>query len=215
MPGPILALSGIGVILLLGCLWLLSLPIRAQAPVRLAASKARGSAQVTQLIGQPLNTARFVRGHLVSKNSNGNADLTIPIHGPLEHGTLVKWAQEDQGNWHICSLVFQASDASTTTQQTLPHAANGSSGLRRIDSPLQGVERCRAAFFERKPHTWSWLVLRSRNSRQRCCEGRHPYGAVETVAGSRVRADYLTLRKEREGWVTRQLVAGIETTSAF
>jgi hypothetical protein len=112
----ILALTGIGVILVLGCLWLLSLPIRAQAPVRLATTKARGSAQVTQLIGQPLNTARFVKGYLVSKDGNGNADLTIPIHRPLGHGTLVEWAQEDKGNWHICSLVFQSSDASTTTQ---------------------------------------------------------------------------------------------------
>ena len=101
---------------MLGCLWFLSLPIRAQAPVKLAASKARSSAEVTQLIGQPLNTGRFVKGYLVSKDGNGNADLTIPIHGPLGYGTLVEWAQEDKGNWHICSLLFRSSDASTATQ---------------------------------------------------------------------------------------------------
>ena len=112
----ILALSGIGVILFLGCLWFLSLPIRAQAPVKLAAGEARSSAEVTQLIGQPLNTGRFVKGYLVSKDGNGNADLTIPIHGPLGNGTLVEWAQEDKGNWHICSLLFRSSDASTATQ---------------------------------------------------------------------------------------------------
>ena len=78
-----MALSGIGVSLLLACLWFLSLPIRAQAPIKLGASKARSSAEVTQLIGQPLNTGRFVKGYLVSKDGNGNADLTIPIHGPL------------------------------------------------------------------------------------------------------------------------------------
>ena len=112
----ILALSGIGVILLLGCLWYLSLPIRAQAPVKLAASKARSSFEVTQLIGQPLDTGRFVKGYLISKAGNGNADLTIPIHGPLGYGTLVEWAQEDKGNWHICSLLFLSDDASTATQ---------------------------------------------------------------------------------------------------
>jgi hypothetical protein len=101
---------------LLGCLWFLSLPIRAQAPVKLAASKARSSTEVTQLIGQPLNTGRFVKGYVISKGGNGNADLTIPIHGPLGYGTLVEWAQEDKGNWHICSLLFRSSDASTATQ---------------------------------------------------------------------------------------------------
>ena len=111
-----MALSGIGVSLLLACLWFLSLPIRAQAPIKLAASKARSSAEVTQLIGQPLNTGRFVKGYLVSKDGNGNADLTIPIHGPLGYGTLLEWAQEDKGKWHICSLLFRSSDASSATQ---------------------------------------------------------------------------------------------------
>src|ERR1700722_11349637 len=42
--------------------------------------------------------------------------------------------------------------------------------------PVQvgGVEQLRAAFFERKPHTWSWLVQRSRKSGQRWCERRAP-----------------------------------------
>jgi hypothetical protein len=43
----------------------------------------------------------------------------------------------------------------------------------------------------------------------------HPYGVVRTAAGLRVRADYPTLRKEREGWGTRQLVAEIEAKSAL
>jgi hypothetical protein len=68
------------------------------------------------VVGQPLNTGRFVKGYLVSKDGNGNADLTIPIHGPLGHGTLLEWAQEDKGKWHICSLLFRSSDASTTAR---------------------------------------------------------------------------------------------------
>jgi hypothetical protein len=112
----ILTVSAVGLIVLLGCLWFLSLSIRAQAPARLAASRARSSAEVRQVIGQPLNTGRFVKGYLISKGGNGNADLTIPIYGPLGRGTLLEWAQEDEGKWHICSLVFRSSDASTTTQ---------------------------------------------------------------------------------------------------
>jgi hypothetical protein len=37
-----------------------------------------------------------------------------------------------------------------------------------------GVEQLHAAFFERKPHARSWLVLRSRKSGQRWCERRAP-----------------------------------------
>src|ERR1700722_13026790 len=112
----ILAVAVMGILFLLGCLWFLGLTIRARAPVRLAASEASSSAEIRQVVGQPLNTGRFVKGHLVSKDGNGNADLTIPIHGPLGHGTLLEWAQEDKGKWHICSLLFRSSDASTTTR---------------------------------------------------------------------------------------------------
>jgi hypothetical protein len=112
----ILAVSAVGLVSLLACIWFLSLSIRAQSPVRLAASKAQSSADVRQVIGQPLNTGRFVRGYLISDNGNGNADLRIRVYGPLGHGTLSEWAQENQGKWRICSLVFQSSDASGTTQ---------------------------------------------------------------------------------------------------
>jgi hypothetical protein len=37
----------------------------------------------------------------------------------------------------------------------------------------------------------------------------------DVVESERVRFAYPTLRKEREGWGTRQLVAGIESKSAF
>jgi hypothetical protein len=59
-----------------------------------------------------------------------------------------------------------------------------------------GVEQLHAAFFERKPHTWSWLALRSRKSGQRWCEG-HPYGALgpETAWGGLLR--YPTSREKR------------------
>src|ERR1700722_8677940 len=39
---------------------------------------------------------------------------------------------------------------------------------------IGGVGQLHAAFFERKPHTCSWLVLRSRKSGQRRCEHGAP-----------------------------------------
>jgi hypothetical protein len=37
-----------------------------------------------------------------------------------------------------------------------------------------GVEQLHAAFFERKPHTWLWLILDRRKSGQRWCEQGAP-----------------------------------------
>src|SRR5271165_2081966 len=39
---------------------------------------------------------------------------------------------------------------------------------------IRGVEQLHAAFFERKPHMRSWLVMRSRKSGQRWCEHGAP-----------------------------------------
>jgi hypothetical protein len=45
-----------------------------------------------------------------------------------------------------------------------------------------GVEQLRMRLsFERKPHTWSWLVPRSRKTRQRWCERRAPLRSFLTL----------------------------------
>jgi hypothetical protein len=48
-----------------------------------------------------------------------------------------------------------------------------------------GVEQLHAAFFERKPHTWSWPLPRSRKSGQRWCER----GAPVRSFGTRIRLE--------------------------
>jgi hypothetical protein len=69
---------------------------------------------------------------------------------------------------------------------------------------IGGVELLHAAFFERKPHTRSWLVMRSKKSGQRWCE----HGAPRRSCGSVGR---------HAGEVcggTRQLVDGMEPTKS-
>ena len=48
---------------------------------------------------------------------------------------------------------------------------------------IGGVEQLHAAFFERKPHAWSRLVLRSRKSGQRWCEHGAPVWRCEVRSG--------------------------------
>ena len=73
-----------------------------------------------------------------------------------------------------------------------------------------GVEQLRAAFFERKPHARSWLVLRNRKSGQRWCEHGAPVrsGDARCVGlrvkslGARAVESHIS-RKTSEMWGTR------------
>lgn len=95
-------------VFLLGGIWTVIFQNRAKEPVRLAADLAEGSAGVRQAIGVPLKTGRWIRGNLTTKRGEGNADITIPVHGPLGQGILQEWAQEDAGKWRLCSLLFRS-----------------------------------------------------------------------------------------------------------
>jgi hypothetical protein len=105
--------SAIFLFLFLAGVWILRFERQARAPVALAAKTARGSAEMRQLLGEPLQVFRFTRGTLFSNRGNGNADLTIQIRGPLGRGALHEWAQEGAGKWRICSPLFQPADSST------------------------------------------------------------------------------------------------------
>lgn len=102
-------------VLLAGAIWTLSFERRIQEPVRLAAHTARSSAEVRDVIGEPVSVVRFTKGSLSAKGCNGNADLTIQVYGPRGRGTLLEWAQEDAGKWHLCSLLFRSTDTSVST----------------------------------------------------------------------------------------------------
>jgi hypothetical protein len=90
-----------------------------------------------------------------------------------------------------------------------------------------GVEQLRAAFFERKPHAWSWLVRCSGNPGNAGANVGHPYRVVAPETGLRGRSLVSHIsRRTSEMWDTAclargyrvgrpALVAGIERQSVF
>jgi hypothetical protein len=106
--------TGVFLLLVLVGAWILRFERRARAPGVLAVRTARNSAKIRELLGEPLHVARLTKGTLVSNRGDGNADLIIQIEGPLGRGMLYEWAQEGAGKWHICSLLFESSDGSTS-----------------------------------------------------------------------------------------------------
>jgi hypothetical protein len=111
----ILVGSTVGVFILVAIagIWILRFENQARAPIALAARTARGSAEVRQLLGEPIHISFAAKGNLVSKRGYGNADLIIQVDGRLGQGTLLEWAQEDTGKWQICSLLFRSASGST------------------------------------------------------------------------------------------------------
>jgi hypothetical protein len=71
---------------------------------------AQTSSSLPTLIGSPMQAGEPIRGTVLSKNGNGNADLQIPFSGAHGKGMLLEWAQQDHGQWRLCSLNFHSAD---------------------------------------------------------------------------------------------------------
>jgi len=67
---------------------------------------ASQSEEVVHNLGSEYLRKTFVTGRIISGPDYGNADLTIHVAGSNASGTLLEWAQNGFGGWHICSLVL-------------------------------------------------------------------------------------------------------------
>lgn len=108
----VFTITGLLLLAILVCIWILRFEFRAQAPLAVAARTARSSAPIQRLLGNQIHVSKVVTGDLISSGGYGNADLKIKIRGPLGEGTLYDWTQEEHGRWFICSLNFKSSDGS-------------------------------------------------------------------------------------------------------
>jgi hypothetical protein len=79
-------------------------------PRTMAITVAQNSPVLFVALGEPLHFGRFPRAKLHGGNGEGNADMAISVSGPLGSGTLIEWAQQSGGQWHICSLIFRPDD---------------------------------------------------------------------------------------------------------
>lgn len=61
--------------------------------------KASTHPTVTEKIGTPIEEGWYVLGNISTSNSSGNADLTIPITGPLGGATIYVIAHKRAGDW--------------------------------------------------------------------------------------------------------------------
>ena len=69
-----------------------------------AVERAKNNPQVIQALGQPIKVGWVIKGNIHMKNSNGYADLRIPIFGPNGNATIVLYAREIEGTWKFTTL---------------------------------------------------------------------------------------------------------------
>ena len=70
-----------------------------------AMARAGEDMQVRDRMGAPLTAAWLVCGNLHFKGSSGYADLSIPISGPRQQGTIRAVAVKSAGIWRFKQLV--------------------------------------------------------------------------------------------------------------
>jgi len=76
-------------------------------PVALA--RARANPEVLEKLGQPVQAGWLASGSINISGSSGNADVSIPIHGPKGKGTLYVVAKKSAGEWKFETLQVEIS----------------------------------------------------------------------------------------------------------
>jgi hypothetical protein len=92
-------------------------------PRTMAIQMAQISPALMVALGEPLHYGRFPQAKLYGGNGEGNADMAISVSGPLGSGKLIEWAQQSNGQWRICSLVFRPDAAGARNLDIVDSAA--------------------------------------------------------------------------------------------
>jgi hypothetical protein len=76
-----------------------------------AVAKARASASVKALLGEPITEGFWVNGGIEVSGTTGKADFAIPLSGPKGSATLYVVATKRAGRWEFSTLEVAASDS--------------------------------------------------------------------------------------------------------
>ena len=75
-----------------------------------ALARAQADPRVQTAIGTPIEDGWYVIGNINVSGGTGNADLSIPISGPLGSATIWLDARKSQGTWTFSTLLVEIDD---------------------------------------------------------------------------------------------------------
>jgi hypothetical protein len=96
--------------------------MRSSGAYQLALDKASQSSCVIASIGTPLKPGWFISGSINLNNSNGEANLSIPVRGPGGKGEINVEATKTNGLWRVKSLDFEGDNG---RMQLIPEPPGG------------------------------------------------------------------------------------------
>ncbi len=83
------------------------------SPVYLQAmDAAQHDPRVTTALGTPIQSGWIITGEISEQGLAGDANLAIPISGPLKGGTLYAAARKGNGVWQFYTLAVQVDGSS-------------------------------------------------------------------------------------------------------
>ena len=78
--------------------------LRSSEVYQTALKEAQSNPDVVRVLGEPVEPGWWVSGSIEVSGPTGQADLTIPISGPKDSGTLYVIAQKTAGQWQFVTL---------------------------------------------------------------------------------------------------------------
>jgi len=82
-----------------GLVGLLFTGLKTSEPYTEAVELARRHPDVVEALGEPLEAGWLTSGSISISGSSGEAEFSIPIHGPRGHGTIHVVATKEAGQW--------------------------------------------------------------------------------------------------------------------
>jgi len=110
-----------GLFTLAGCLWAVVLSVviliciggifaivfgvlRSSEPFKQAIVEVQSNPQAVRALGEPVEVGWFVGGSISVQGDSGHADLTIPVSGSVDKGTLYVTAYKSEGIWRFTRM---------------------------------------------------------------------------------------------------------------
>lgn len=80
--------------------------MRSSDPYKEALQRARNDPRVIATLGTPIEPGMFVSGSINTQNRSGNADISVPVHGPKAKGTIHVVGTKSEGRWSYTTMTF-------------------------------------------------------------------------------------------------------------
>ena len=86
--------------------------LRSSEPFQQGTLRAQNDPRVVRALGEPVRIGWLVGGSIETSGNSGEAELSVPLSGPRDKGTLYITAYQTQGEWRFVRLEVELKTSS-------------------------------------------------------------------------------------------------------